>query len=287
MQSFTIQDFNSAYPDDEACLAEIFNNRYGNLDICPRCTKKTKFYPLKKRRVYSCKLCGYQISPTAGTIFHKSRTPLKKWFFALYLIANSKNGVAALEMQRHLGVTYKCAYRICKQVRTMFSDNKDQLKGIVEMDETYYGGKGWNKRFRYVDSWEDKECLFGMVEREGNVRAIHVPNNGKRTLFKHIETHVDKDALIMTDELPAYKNLPSIGYKHKSVLHRKHYVDGDIYTNNIENFWSQLKRSINGTYHVVSKKQLQTYVDEFAWKRNHRKMGKILPLMTSKASKKL
>lgn len=143
---FTINSFHEKYPNENACLHENFLSRFGSLRSCPSCKKRTNFYRIVSKKVYSCQYCGYQISPLAGTIFHKSDTDLKKWFYAIYLFSVSKNGVSAKELERHLGVTYKTAWRIAKQIRELFSQNKETLSNLIEVDETYYGGKHKDKR---------------------------------------------------------------------------------------------------------------------------------------------
>lgn len=270
MVKFTIKQFNEAYPDDNACLDEIFNARYGHLKTCPSCNKETTFYKIKNRKVYSCKLCGHQLSPTANTIFHKSSTPLKDWFFAIYLFSTSKNGVSAKELERQLGCTYKTAWRIGQQIRKLFSQNSDKLKGIVEVDETFYGGKSTSKRFKTVVP-ETKKTILGIVEREGDVKAMHVRSRGARILHDEIIKNVDDTATVMTDEYPGYKNIYKYGFNHEVIAHYETFVKGNTHTNTIEGFWGQLKRSINGTYHVVSGDYLQRYIDEFSYRYNHRK----------------
>jgi transposase-like protein len=268
---FTIKDFNARYPDDNACLDEVFSRRYQKFTTCPECRKAFKYYKVSDRKCYACQSCGYQLHPLADTIFHKSSTPLKSWFYAIYLFSVSKNGVSAKELQRQLGVTYKCAWRIAKQVRQLFSDDSQEpLGGVVEVDETYIGGKRKNsKRGRGADG---KKPVVGLVEREGSVRAVVTENVKSSTVMPLIKDNVRKGSMIMTDEFVVYKSVPKAGYSHHTVNHgAKEYVNGTKHTNTIEGFWSQLKRSVDGTYHAVSPKYLQTYVDEFAFRYNHRK----------------
>jgi transposase len=130
----TTEDFNRVYPDDKSCLDRMYDIRYGHLKVCIKCKKETNFYRVKKRKCYACQYCGYQISPLAGTVFHKSSTNLKKWFYSIYLFSVSEKKVSAKELQRQLGVTYKCAWRIAKKIRHLFKENKELLSGILEID---------------------------------------------------------------------------------------------------------------------------------------------------------
>src|SRR4030042_3917303 len=122
---FTINEFNKKYPTDDVCLAELFKARYGYIKVCPKCKKETKFNRIKARKCYCCQYCGFQLHPVANTIFHKSETPLKNWFYAIYLFSTSKNGVSAMELQRQIGCTYKTAWRMAYQIRLLFEQNKD------------------------------------------------------------------------------------------------------------------------------------------------------------------
>jgi transposase len=130
----TTEDFNRVYPDDKSCLDRMYDIRYGHLKVCIKCKKETNFYRVKKRKCYACQYCGYQISPLAGTVFHKSSTNLKKWFYSIYLFSVSEKKVSAKELQRQLGVTYKCAWRIAKKIRHLFKENKELLSGILEIE---------------------------------------------------------------------------------------------------------------------------------------------------------
>ena len=256
------------YPDDEACLDEIFDNRYGHLKVCPSCKKKTNFYKVKNRKCYDCQYCGYQISPLADTIFHKSSTSLRNWFYSIYLFSVSKNGVSAKELERQLGVTYKCAWRIARQIRMLFKQNKKKLSNTIEIDETYIGGRHKGKRGR---GSENKTSVIGLVERKGDLKAQVTQNTNSSTIHTLIRENVNLDVDIITDEYRSYHIVKKMGYKHQTISHsNEQWGDGIIHVNTIEGFWSQLKRSINGTYHCVSPKYLQLYVDEFAYRYNHR-----------------
>jgi transposase-like protein len=285
--NYTIARFNKDYPSDDVCLETIFRYRYGESVTCPHCgVIGSKYYKVKSRKCYECKECGHQIYPLAGTIFHKSDTPLTKWFFAIYLFSNSKNGVSAKELERHLGVTYKCAWRIAKQIRKLMEQDI-HLSGTVEVDESYIGGKLINRAKKRRNDDPTKEVLFGMVERKGRAKVSHVISSGSRSLIPEIRRTIKPESLIYSDELRAYTVLPKMGYEHESITHSiSEYTRGDIHTNTIEGFWSQLKRSINGTYHAVSPKYLQTYVNEFVFRYNYREIP-CYPLLLELAAKQV
>ena len=268
VEKFTHKQFEAQYPDDASCLADIFLRRYPNGLICPECTLKDRFYPITGRRAYSC-VCGFQVYPTAGSIFHKSTTSLKTWYFAMYLLTTSRNGVAALEIQRQTGVTYKTAWRMMHQIRQLMADELPPMTGIVEVDETYVGGKRPGKRGRGA---EGKTIIVGAVERGKGVAPFVVERANAETAENLVEVCADKSAKIITDEYGAYHGLKRKGYDHEIINHRrKEWARGEAHTNTIEGFWSQIKRSIDGTHHHVSGKHLQKYADEHAFRYNRRR----------------
>jgi transposase len=274
---YTLRDFNRQFPTDAACLEFIFQARFPNGGTC-KCGKTDCFYPVTTRKCYSCSWCGHQVSPTEGTIFHKSRTSLKSWFFAMFLMSSSKNGVAALELKRHLGVTYKTAWRMNHQIRKLMAQGGDIMKGIVEVDETFVGGLAKNmhakKRAKTITGTggANKTAIAGIVERSGDVRAVVVPNVRAETLLPLIVENVEAGATVCSDEWVGYNHVAHVGFVHAKISHsRGEYVRAEVHTNSIEGFWSQLKRSINGTFHCVSKQHLQCYVNEFVYRYNRRK----------------
>ena len=278
VMKYTFKDFKAEYPDDQACLVSVLVNRFGT--TCPRCgVIDVKFHPITGRKGFVCSECDSHIYPLKDTIFQKSTTSLWRWFYAIYLFSVAKNGVSAKELERHLGVTYKTAWRMCKQIRSLMDDeNKDKLDGDVEIDETYIGGKR-----RLANKFSNKSIVFGAVERNGRVISVKVQTAGARILIPKIEQGIALGAHIHSDEWRSYTTLSERGYTHTTVNHSKlEYVRGSAHTNTIEGFWSQLKRSIDGTYHAVSPKYLQSYVDEFVFRYNLRAIP-IAPILLERA----
>jgi transposase-like protein len=267
-QKYTIKKFNGQFRNDAACLEYIYQQRYPEGATCWQCGKKGHFHAVEGRRSYAC-MCGIQIYPTEGTIFHKSPTSLKTWFFAMFLMTASKNGVSAKELERQLGVTYKCAWRMAHQIRQLLKEDGVELQGTIEADETYIGGRRIGAG---LGSKEGKTPVAGIVERGGSVVAQVVNSTSAQDLLPTLEKHVMPQSLVITDEWKAYRRVKHLDFKHETVHHKsKEYVRGIFHTNSIEGFWSQLKRSINGTFHHVSRKHLQKYVSEFSYRYNRRK----------------
>lgn len=262
---YTLKDFQKEYPDDDACLEAVFQDRFGHVKFCPKCAAETKFYRVKKRQCYACMHCGYQLHPLASTIFRKTTTPLTSWFYAIYLFSVSKNGVSAKELARHLGVTYKTAWRMCKQIRILMQQENEKLSGTVEVDETYIGGRHRMSRGR-----RDKSIIIGAIEKDGRAKANVIDWASAARAMSFLNATLVVGAELHTDDSRIYKRAKQY-FKHGVVNHsQKVYVENGVHTNSIEGFWGQLKRSISGTYHVVSPKYLQLYVDEFVFRYNLR-----------------
>ena len=269
--TLTITEFFRQFPTDDACLEHLWQVRFGDEVECPKCGKVGKFYRLSKEPAYSCPRCGHHIHPMVGTPFAKSRTPLQKWFYAMYLFTTTRHGVAAKELQRQLGVTYKCAWRMGHEIRKYMAevDGETPLGGTVEADETYVGGKrSGGKRGRGAPN---KTIVFGMLERGGDIMANVVPNVRKRTLHPIIAENVEPRSTVHTDELSSYSGIGQAGYRHETVNHGLgEYVSGDSHVNAVEGFWARLKLSIRGTHVHVSRKHPQKYVKEFEYRYNMR-----------------
>ena len=269
MQRYTIKDLDNAFPDDYACLEWIKNHRWPDGIHCKKCQKITKHHRVKKRTCYECDWCGNQVYPTAGTIFHKSTTPLRTWFQAIYQMASTRCGISAKQIERESGVTYKTAWRMFHQIRKLLDEDVGFLSDQIEVDETYIGGKRHGKRGRGA---EGKSIVAGIAQRKGKITALKVSNVKANTLLPFITRNVLLPSVVYTDEMPSYRRLKSLGYSHESVHHAsKVYVSGNVHTNTIDGFWSLLKRGINGTYHAISEKYLQSYINEYVFRYNHRK----------------
>lgn len=270
MSKFTYSHFKKMFPNDRACLDYIFQMRYGHLEACPECACKAEWRRVRTRKCYQCRHCYAQFYPTAETVFEKTRIPLLDWFYIIFLFTTTRNGVAAKEIERQLGVTYKTAFRIGHQVRKMMEQENILLKGFVEADETYMGKKREAIR---TSGTGHKYPVFGMIERLGNVKAYAVDTANKATVYPLIVKHIDKDATLSTDEHQMYVKINAeLSLKHGTVIHsQKMYRQGEFCTNTIEGYFSQLKRMVGGTHIHVSGKYLQAYVDESCYRYNMRK----------------
>jgi transposase len=273
----TYSRFMELFPDNSACLDYLRERFHPNGSDCPSCGKKTKFHRLKGRAAYSCQYCGHQVYPTAGTIFHKSTTSLQLWFWAIYLMSSTRCGISAKQLEREIGVTYKTAHRMFKLIRTLLSDEDDgPLSGDVEADETFSGGKprahvNKTRSEAALRKYQVKSSIFGMAERGGRVRAWVVEDRKKPTLHSMIREYVLPESMIFTDEYLPYVGIERHFQGHRRIRHRAGiYVDGEVHTNTIEGFFGLLKNGIRGVYHSVSRDYLQSYLDEYAFRYNHR-----------------
>ena len=273
MEKYTITDFNRYFPDDDTCLEWLRRKLYPTKIYCVNCNKPTKHHRIQNRRVYGCDYCGHQISPAANTIFHHSPTPLRLWFYAIYLMSSTRCGISAKQLQRETGVTYKTAWRMFHQIRPTLSCKVHPSVGAFEIDETYIGGKRPGKRGRGAMG---KTPIFGIAQRQGNVSAMATSDVRSSTVYPIIRGRALPRSMIYTDEFPVYDRLERQGYNHKRVHHLSGgvYILGNAHTNTIEGFWSLLKRGISGVYHAVSEKWLQNYLNEYSFRFNLRKDDK-------------
>lgn len=267
---YTIDDLRRQFPDDNACLQKLFELRYGEMEACVNCgVAQPEYLRVKKRKCYQCSDCLFQIYPMVGTPLENSKTALTTWFHIIFMFACSKNGVSAKEIERQTGVTYKCAWRLGHQVRKLMDEGQISLQGIVEIDESLYGGRarggkrGWGAG--------KKTCVFGMIERGGKVITTTVKGRAKEILLPIIGSSIIAGATVFTDEYKGYKDLSVLGYDHATVNHSKYqWAKDQVCTNSIEGFWSNLKKSLAGTHTHVSAKYLQSYLNEFNFRHNNR-----------------
>lgn len=267
---YSIKNLQEQFPTDEACLAFLFDQRHSRTCSCGGTYK-----PVKGRKQFQCSKCRYQIAPTAGTIFHKSDTPLTSWFHAIFIFSNAKSGISAKEMERQLGVTYKCAWRILSQIRKALKQGDEKFKGTVEMDSGYLGGRhyGGKNNEQLGDAMAKKSVVTVAVQRgyKSKVKAEAKPNVTANELQAFIEKNVARNQTwVMTDGAKGYKRNRN-KYFMDSVDHsKKEFVRGSVHVNNVETWFSHIKRSIKGTYKTISKKHLQSYLDAFAFHYNNR-----------------
>ncbi|WEK46870.1 MAG: IS1595 family transposase [Candidatus Andeanibacterium colombiense] len=269
----TLRQFQDRFPTEESCLEHLMRTRFGDRHECQGCAKSAHYYRVAKRRSYACEYCGYQLYPTAGTPFDRTRTSLRDWFFVMFQFCASRNGVAAKEVERQLGVTYKTAWRMCHEIRKYMGavDGDDAIGGFgrtVEIDETFIGGfmpGGMGGK--------GKAIVLGMKQRGGDIVTRVVPTRRGADLLPIIRDTVKAGSEVHTDEHQAYGALAVMnGYAHKRVNHSlgEYHTKAGVGINSLEGFWAALKRGINGTHIHVSPKHLPKYLAEFEFRHNRR-----------------
>ncbi len=263
------------FSDPDVCTAFVADLRWPDGPECPRCGSD-QFSYLTTRRLWKCKGCKKQYSVKLGTIFEDSAIPLDKWLCSIWLIANSKNGISSHELGRSVGLTQKSAWFVLHRIRlAMQTGSFDKFDGTVEVDETFIGGKARNMhraevpRKIHQQPNKGKSIVVGALNRGGNVRANVVPNPQRETLQPYVRDNVSAGATVYTDAHSGYTGLEG-EYTHRTVDHATCYVDGQVHSNGIENFWSLLKRGLHGTYISVEPFHLFRYLDERVFTYNHR-----------------
>ncbi len=270
------------FSTEEACKKYLRDLRWPNGVHCPRCNNE-KVYDLKTRPfhwVCKNKDCGgkngYRFSVITKTVFENTNYPLRTWFEVIYLMTQSKKGISALQIHRQIGSgDYRTAWYMCHRIRATMKDGEfAKLMGEVEVDETYIGGKDanrhWNKK-AHVTGGHDKMTVVGAIARKGNVVCKMIEEADKYTLDQFVRKSVsEKVSLVSTDEWPGYGNLAKV-FPHETVRHNKReYLRGNVHTNNLDPFWSLLKRGVKGTYHKMSREYLPLYLAEFSFRHNNR-----------------
>jgi transposase-like protein len=281
VQSLSVREFFARFPNDETCLEHIMAVRYGLRHACRKCgVVDATFHRLAKRPAYTCAHCGDHIYPCAGTVFQDTRTPLTVWFYAIYLFVVTRHGVSGKELQRQLGVTYKTAYRIGMQIRKLMGgvDEFTALKGHVELDETFVGGRRSIAQGG-AGGRSGKTIVMGLKERGGRMVTEIIPDVTKPTLRKVVLMNVQPRTIVSTDEARGYGLLTGDDYQHATVNHsRDEWARVDQATGvnhhvaHVESFWSLFKRSIKSTHIHISAKHMAKYLDEFTFRSNHREM---------------
>lgn len=296
----TIFELLKKFPTESSIIEYFIKARYGETVICPHCGHVIEVKHRNDRpKLFNCRFCKNTFSVFKGTIFEKSDTDLRKWFYAIHLFLNDKKGISAKQLQREIGVTYKTAWRMLHKIREAMSntDMNKAFEAIVEIDETYIGGRPRKRNGESVPSKRgrgtNKTPVVGVKERSSNkvYAQVALPNKkgqkltGKQ-LFKILDKVCKDNTTVMTDDFSGYNFLDRENinkYVRLTVNHYsgQFYAGNGIHTNGIESFWSVLKRGIYGTYHHVSVKYLQNYVNEFCFRQNHRKDGNVFDRLVS------
>lgn len=275
------------FREEKTCIEYYEQIRWNGKPVCPHCGNE-KVYKTNRGHKCANKECHKKFTVKVGTIFENSKIPFRIWFAAIYLATTHKKGISSVQLAIDLGITQKTAWFVLHRIREMLKDKSPQMLGennMVETDATYIGGKEKNKHLRKRRSHTDrhltnegklykpKKTVIGIIERDGKVALKYVSGETTKNMVDFVTMHVPSGATIYSDEAPAYKKLEKF-YTHDNVKHSLNiYVNGDVHTNTIENFWSILKRGLYGIYHQVSDKHISRYLDEFAARYNTRKLS--------------
>ena len=273
MKSFnSILELSRHFRTEQVCRKHLEQIRWGKKPVCPHCNHD-KIWKLKDGKIFKCAGCKKKFTVIVGTIFENTNIPLTKWFMAIYLILNHKKGISSLQLGRDIDITQKSAWFVNHRLRELTKQKKEgPMSGIVEVDETFIGGKESNKPKHKRSVYNTKTTVFGMLERGKDVRVKVVSSPSSKNLITQILKNVEPDTYIISDGYKGYKRLSGY-YVHLSIEHQRgEYVRGIAHTNTIEGFWSHLKRSVTGIYHYISPKHTQRYCNASAFRYNTREL---------------
>jgi transposase-like protein len=270
----TLTEFTDYFHDEATCVKHFAAIRFANGEYCPHCGYG-EIYKFSNGKRYRCAKCKEDFTIRTGTVFGESKLPLRKWFMAIYLLSTSNKGISSVQLAKQVGVTQKTGWFVDHRIRSAMKQNKGQLFGRIEADETYIGGKARNmhkhKRKNISTGGKDKTPIVGVIQRGGEVRASVARNLKNETLVSAVTNNVQAGSFVYTDEHRGYNGLHRLGYYHSHVRHSlNEFVVGDAHTNTIESFWALFKRGYHGIYHWMSPKHMQRYVDEFTFRFNRR-----------------